>query len=215
MRTSIHFEGIPGSGKTTASKRFYKLLCSLKINATLYLEEASNHPIMPKENRTYSCEQDYPQDCLNKWLTLYKSFKGTGVFDGYCFQSTVRFLYANNVAAEKIEDYFNKWQVLAPETTLIYFSVDNPSKHYDVVLAERGDEWARKLYQYVESSPIGHAKSYSGRAGFIEFWANYQRLCYDLLDAAYVSVHILDSRSWDDEGMNLLTAKLGLSTERL
>ncbi|MFK7859291.1 MAG: hypothetical protein AB8B64_10730 [Granulosicoccus sp.] len=216
MRTTIHFEGLPGSGKTTASERFCRLLKSNGIEASWWLEEASNHTIMPKEARcALSREHHYPQICLDSWLTFLKSSNSTVVLDGYAFQSTVRFLYANRIARTQIEDYFNRWQELAPETTLVYFSVENPSEHYDVISAERGDEWSRKLYSYVERSPIGVANGYQGRMGFIEFWSEYQQLCHELLDAAYVPVHLIGSRSWKDDDLKGLAAQLGLLPEWL
>ncbi len=215
MRTTIHFEGLPGSGKTTASKRFCRLLKSNGIGASWWLEEAPNHPIMPQEARALSRERDYPQVCLDAWLTFLKSSNSTVVLDGYALQSTVRFLYANRIARTQIEDYFNRWQELAHETTLVYISVENPSQHYNVVLAERGDEWSRKLYSYVERSPIGVANGYQGRTGFVEFWSNYQQLCLELLDAADVPVHLIGSRSWKDDDLKVLAVQVGLLPGRL
>ena len=158
MRTTIHFEGLPGSGKTTASERFCRLLKSYGIDASCWLEKASNHPIMPKEECALSREYDYQKYCLDAWLTFLKSSNSTVVLDGYALQSSVRFLYANRIARKQVEDYFNRWQELAPETTLIYLSVENPSKHYDVVLAERGDEWAlkRRLASIVDNVSSEH-----------------------------------------------------------
>ena len=93
--------------------------------------------------------------------------------------------------------------------------MENPSEHYDVVLAERGVEWSRKLYTYVERSPIGVVNGYHGRTGFVEFWSNYQELCHELLDAAYVPVHFIGSRSWKDDDLKTLAAQVGLLPERL
>lgn len=215
MRTTIHFEGLPGSGKTTASARFCTLLRDNGVDANWWLEGAHNHPIMRKEGRALSREHDFPQVCLNAWLAFLKSSNSTVVLDGYALQSTVRFLYANCIVREQIEDYFNSWQELAPETTLVYFSVENPSEHYDVVLAERGDEWSRKLYNYVARSPIGVANGYQGKTGFLEFWSNYQQLCHELLDAAHVPVHLIGSRSWNDDDLTALAAQVGLLPEWL
>ena len=214
MRTTIHFEGLPGSGKTTASERFCRLLRSNGIDASWWLEEAPNHPIMRKEGHALSHQQEIPQNSLDAWLAFLKSSNNTVVFDGYALQSTVRFLYANRIARKQIEDYFNRWQELAPETTLVYFSVENPIEHYDVVFAERGEEWSSKLYSYVEYTPLGVANGLQGRTGFVEFWSNYQRLCHELLDAAYVPVHLISSRSWDDDDLKILAAQVGLLPER-
>lgn len=215
MRTTIHFEGLPGSGKTTASERFCRLLRCNGIDASWWLEEASNHPIMRKNGRAFFRQHDFAQSCLDAWLTFLKSSNNTVVFDGYALQSTVRILYANRVAWKQIQDYFNRWQELAPQTTLVYFSVENPREHYDIVFEERGEEWSKKLYSYVEKTPIGVANGLRGRVGFVEFWATYQQLCHELLDVANVSVHIISSRSWDDDDLEGLAAQVGLLPEHL
>ena len=215
MRTTIHFEGLPGSGKTTASERFCRLLRNNGIDASWWLEEAPNHPITREDGHALSHQRDFPQNSLDAWMAFLKSSNNTVVFDGYALQSTVRFLYANRVARSEIEDYFKRWQELAPDTTLAYFSVENPREHYDVVFAERGDEWSSKLYSYVETTQIGVANGLRGRTGFVEFWSNYQQLCHELLDAAYVPVHLISSRSWDDDDLKVLAAQVGLLSERL
>lgn len=215
MRTTIHFEGLPGSGKTTASERFCRILSRNGIDANWWVEGASNHPIMRKDGRALSQQHDFPQNCLHAWQTFLKSSNNIAVFDGYALQSTVRFLYANRIARKQIEDYFNRWQELSPETTLVYFPVENPAKHYDVVFEERGDGWSSKLYSYVEHTPIGIANGLRGRSGFMEFWADYQQLCDELLDAANVSVHIFDARSWDDDDLEGLATQVGLLRKRL
>ncbi len=215
MGTTIHFEGLPGSGKTTASERFCRLLRSNGVDASWWLEEASNHPIMRKEGRALFRQHDFPQNCLDAWLAFVSSSNNTVVFDGYALQSTVRFLYANRIAQTQIEDYFNRWQELAPETALVYFSVEKPREHYDVIFAERGDEWSNKLHNYVEHTPIGVANGLQGKTGFVEFWSNYQQLCHELLEAANVPVHLIGSRSWNDDDLEVLASQLGLLPKRL
>jgi len=215
MRATIHFEGLPGSGKTTASERFCKLLRANGVDAELWLEIAPDHPIMRKDGRALFRQHDFPQNCLDTWQTFIKSSNNTVVLDGYALQGTVRHLYANRISRTQIEDYFNRWQELALETTLVFFSVENPREHYDIVCAERGDEWSAKLYRYVERTPIGVASGLRGRAGFVEFWSNYQQLCLELLDTACVPVDLVGARSWNDYDFELLAGQVGLLPERL
>lgn len=215
MRTTIHFEGLPGSGKTTASERFCRLLRRNGVDACWWLEEASDHPIACRDGRAISQQRDFPQSALDSWQIFLDSSNSTVVLDGYALQSTVRFLYANRIARKQIDEYFNKWQALAPETTLVYILVENPRELYDVVLAERGEGWSSKLYSYVEHTPIGVANGLHGRTGFVEFWSNYQQLCLELLDAAYVPVYPICSRSWDDNDLEALAAQVGLLPERM
>lgn len=215
MRTTIHFEGLPGSGKTTASKQFCELLRRNGIDASWWLEEASNHPVTHRDGQAMSRQHEFPQNALDSWQTFFNSSISTVVFDGYALQSTVRFLYANRIAQGQIVDYFSRWQELSPDATLVYFAVENPIDHFDVVLAERGDEWSGMLYSYVERTPIGVANGLRGRAGFVEFWSNYQKLCLELLDAANVPVYSVCARSWDDNDLEVLAAQAGLLPERL
>lgn len=179
------------------------------------LEEASNHPITHKEGRPLISQHDFARNSLSAWLTFLESVNGTVVLDGYALQSTVRFLYANGVSRQRVEDYFNRWQELTHEATLVYFPVENPRQHFDVVFAERGDEWISKLYSYVEHTPLGVANSLHSTSGFLEFWSDYQQLCHELLDAAHVPVHFIDSRSWNDGDLELLATQVGLLPEWL
>lgn len=214
MRTTIHFEGLPGSGKTTASERFYRLLRRNGTDTCLWLEQASNHPITRSEGRAISRQRNFPQSSLDSWQMFLNSSNKPVVLDGYALQSTVRFLYANRSTRKQIQEYFNRWQELAPETTLVYFPVESPREHFDVVLTERGDEWSSTLYSYVEHTPIGVVNNLRGRAGFVQFWSNYQQLCLELLNAAYIRVHHICPRSWDDSYLETLAAQAGLLPER-
>ncbi len=209
MLTSIHFEGLPGAGKTTASQRFCGLLRRNGTDANWWREEACNHPLTPKSAHARTQRDNLPLTYLIAWRTFPESTNGTVILDGYAFQSTVRFLYANRFCRSQIEDYFYQWQSLKPKTALVYLAVDNPAKHCDTVLTERGDEWSHKLYRYVERTPLGVANNLRGRSGFVDFWSGYHALCQKLLDAAILPVHIIGSRSWDDDDLDTLAAQAG------
>ena len=215
MRATIHFEGLPGAGKTTAPKQFCKLLRRNGIDACWWLEEASNHPVTHRDGLAISRQHEFPQNALDLWQKFLNASNSIVVFDGYALQSTVRFLYANRIAPGHIVDYFNRWQALSPDATLVYLPVENTRDHFDVVLAERGEEWSGKLYSYVEHTPIGVANGLHGREGFMEFWSNYQELCLELLDAAYVTVYPICARSWSDNDLVVLATQAGLLPERL
>ena len=130
MPRSIHIEGIPGSGKSTASERLCELLQSKGIDAAWWLEESADHPIMPKELRAQSAERNFPDICLDAWGTFVASSTKVAVLDGYLFQNTVRFLFANLVNRRDIDAYFDKWQQIGPDTSILFLAVENPSAHY-------------------------------------------------------------------------------------
>lgn len=211
MPKTIHFEGLPGSGKSTASQQLTVILQNKKIDAAWWLEESATHPIMPKERRALSRNGNFPEVCLNAWRSFLDSQpKEVAVLDGYVLQNTVRFLFENLVNRDEITDYFYHWQELAPDTSITYLVVDEPSKHYEVVLAERGDDWAQKLFAWIERTPVGKASNLCGKAGFIEFWSIYQQLCLELLETAFIQVEMIEARSWNDNTLEALATRRGL-----
>lgn len=210
MRETIHFEGIPGAGKTTAAEKMCDFLQDSGVDACWWREESAAHPIMPIERRALSHSSAFPQMCLEAWQAFLKASNRTAVLDGYAFQSTVRFLYANRIEQPKIEGYFNQWQQMSPNTVMVFLIVDDPDAHYDEVVAERGEDWSLKLYDYVERTPIGIAQGLIGKEGFVEFWSRYQQLCIQLLDTARVPVELVSSRSWCDTDLAGLATRHGL-----
>lgn len=211
LMKTIHFEGIAGSGKTTASERLCEILKSKGVDAAWWLEESADHPIMPKERRALSKNSDFSEICLGAWQSFLNSqTKAVSILDGYAFQSTVRFLFERRVRRSQIDSYFQHWQELAPDTSITYFYVDNPGEHYEIILTERGAEWAQKLFAWVERTPVGTALNLKGKSGFVEFWSVYQELCLELLDSAYIETEMIESRSWNDKVLENLAVRRGL-----
>jgi hypothetical protein len=123
-------------------------------------------------------------------------------------------MYANCIALSDIEAYFSRWQELAPEAILVFFSVENTREHFDLVCTERGSDWTASLYSYVEKTPIGVANGFKGNEGFVSFWSNYQQLCLGFLKGASVPVHVAAARSWTDSDFSVLASRVGLVSER-
>lgn len=85
---------------------------------------------------------------------LHTSTTAVSIFDGYAFQSTVRFLWQQRAHPSDIERHFRVWQKLAPDTSITYFSVKDPLEHYEVILQKRGEDWTNKLFAWGERTPI-------------------------------------------------------------
>lgn len=211
MPNTIHFEGIAGSGKSTASARLCEILKTNGVDAVWWLEESADHPIMSAERRALSSNSNFSKVCLDAWQSFLGSqTQSVSILDGYAFQSTVRFLFEQRTHRTNIDSYFQRWQELAPDTSITYFFVDNPVEHYEVVLPERGSDWALKLFAWVERTPIGEALRLKGKSGFVEFWSIYQELCLELLDSAYIEIEMIESRSWNDKILENLAMRRGL-----
>lgn len=211
MPKTIHFEGIAGSGKSTASEQLHEILQSKGVDATWWLEESTDHPIKPKEKRALLRSGNFPAECLNAWRSFLDSQTNqVTILDGYAFQSTVRFLFEQQVSRDKIHIYFSNWQDLAPNTSITYFFVNNPAEHYEAVLADRGRHWAQTLFAWVERTPIGISSKLHGKPGFVEFWSIYQELCLDLLESAFIRVEMIEARSWNQDTLESIATRLML-----
>lgn len=211
MPKTIHFEGIAGSGKSTASERLCEILKTNGVDAAWWLEESADHPIMPKERRALSRNSDFSEICLDAWHSFLGSqTQAVSILDGYAFQNTVRFLFEQRAHRNHIDSYFQRWQELAPDTSITYFFVDNPVEHYEIVLPERGADWTQKLFAWIECTPVGKALHLQGKSGFVEFWSVYQELCLELLDSAYIEIEMIESRSWNDKVLEDLAVRRGL-----
>ena len=211
MTKTIHFEGIAGSGKSTASERLCDILKSKGVDAAWWLEESADHPVMPVELRALSKNKDFSKIWLDAWQSFLTSqSQAVSIFDGYAFQSTVRFLFEQRVHRSKIDSYFQHWQDLAPDTSITYLFVKSPVDHYEIVFPERGVDWTKKLFTWVERTPLGKALHLNGKSGFVEFWSVYQELCLELLDSAYIETEIIEARSWDDKDLEDLAIRRGL-----
>ncbi len=211
MPRTIHFEGIPGAGKSTAAQRLADLLISKGVDAAWWLEEAADHPIMPKQRRALSRNGNFPAICLNAWRSFLNAQPvNVAILEGYAFQNTIRFLFEQQLPRKRINTYFHHWQLLAPDACITYFSVHDPCEHYATVFTERGDYWARKLFAWVERTPIGAQRKLQGQRGFIDFWSIYQDLCLDLLSSATVQVNLIPARSWNDRTLEELAKQYEL-----
>jgi len=211
MYKTIHFDGISGSGKSTAAERLTGILQSKQIDAAWWLEESADHPVMPEERRALSRNSNFPDVCLEAWRSFLDSqLNAVAVLEGYAFQNTVRFLFEQRVNRYQIIKYFREWQEISPDTSIIYLFVNDAAKHYEVVLPERGKEWTQKLFAWVEGTPVGKASNLRGESGFVEFWSIYQELCLELLELAFIEVQMIEARSWDDQTLESLAAHRGL-----
>jgi len=193
----IQIEGIPGSGKTTAAKQLHRQLSENGINAYWVLEETQQHPITPQSLRRQSHRGNFAALSLNAWQRFnfdHQQAKQApcAILEGYAFQSTVRFLFANNLPRSEIDAYFSTWQRIGQtRTSLIYLEIDDPDKHFhDFVIPHRGDDWTQKVTRYVETTAYAKSNKLSGTQGLISFWSHYQTLCIELLKQCTLPLQI-------------------------
>lgn len=183
-------------------------LCRARsIDAAWVLEESAEHPIVPRDLRRQSSEADFPDHCLSAWRRFIESNQGCVFLDGYALQSTVRFLFANDLSYDRMRAYFDAWQEIGgPNAAITYLRIENPAEHYERrVFPARGQDWVDKVSRYVARTPYGKKHNLRGAAGLIDFWSAYQRVCLDFLTDAPLArvlpeaVHRDPARRWCED----------------
>lgn len=173
-------EGLPGSGKTSAAARLSALCNAEGLSARWWLEEASDHPVLPSSLRKLSASPEFADHCIKAFQTFIAVEHGVLILEGSAFQNTVRFMFAHERPIAEISGYVAAWAeaVTPARPRLLMFKVEDPRAHYTgFVAAHRGEGWMERLVAYVESTPVAQARRWSGIDGFVRFWTAYQELC--------------------------------------
>lgn len=194
-------EGVPGAGKSSLAQRLALVAKARGLEARWWLEEDRDHPVLPARLRKLASAADFPERCVDAFGEFVRRETGVLILDGAAFQSTVRFMFANNRSSERIGDYLTAWaSVVQPANPrLLMIRVRDPFAHYaDVVCPQRGDAWREKLVAYVERTPIARERGWMGFAGFVQFWAAYQDLC--LRCAADLPFPLSIVSAWSETG---------------
>ena len=178
------------------------------MDTVWWLEESGN-PILSKDLRAQSSSPEFPAICLDAWQS-YSARESSELvlLDGYAFQSTVRFLFAQCASRQQIASYFKRWQELARNNWMLYLVVDDPVAHYELVMQDRGGKWQEQLIAWTENTPLAKVSGLQGQSGFVEFWAGYQSLCMELLKTASIKVEQFEARLISDEELEVFAARV-------
>jgi len=204
----LNIEGIPGSGKSTASAQLNRLFRAANIDSYWVCEEAENHPVgtatLPRTDGVEKLANSY----LQAWEVFVSKNTRVAVLDGYALQSSIRFLFAMNASQSVMYRYFQSWQRIGEfSSSIVFMKVENPEQHFrEFVFPLRGEEWCRKVSSYVSSTPFSRERGLIGNEGMIEFWSKYQRVCLDLLRDPVIATRIQNhaDRSWIESQLNFI-----------
>jgi len=180
----LFVEGVPGVGKSTISEKICSLLTKQGHVARWYLEESHDNPLHPKTWRNPITPDSHIEECLSQWskfVEVWADKDTTHIFDGSAFQSTVRFMMERRL--DGIDRYFRRFEeiVIPFNPQILYFRPDDVGNHSKYVCDLRGDEWAKKVSEYLARTDYSKQFGLSGFEGMYRFWREYAELCDSLV----------------------------------
>ncbi|MTI95771.1 MAG: hypothetical protein FH749_09865 [Firmicutes bacterium] len=194
MRKSklILIDGITGSGKSTTGRFLAEQLKANNIAHRLYEEEEPGHPL----NYTAAdIEELGPEEVENFIIAmppLWQRFVHSAldsdevfIIESYIFQDTIRILFQNNVARERIFAFAHRQlEIIRPmNPVLIWLWTRDVNQSIRRIWATRGEQWKQWFIRVDTATPYALANHLQGEEGAITLWEHYQDLTKELFDS--------------------------------
>ena len=186
---------MPGSGKTTSSRALAERYRDAGSEVGWALEEDREHPFFGQEFRRSHRSPGFPDRCLDAWRQVTSACaEHPWVLEGVTFQSTVRFMFEQDVPEREIDAYWDDFLTIvrAVDPLLVYLRPGDLrsfiSEHTTTV---RSDVWD-KISKHVMSTPAGRRLNARGIDAPVEFWVRYSERCEQLIDRCDLAKLVLD-----------------------
>ena len=213
----VLFEGIPGSGKSTAAGRLHRACAQLGLPNQWWYEETKGNPL-----HTY---HDWPsmdrelgdifsgdaarrgkvvESTLARWETLGTALadgRELGILDGMLLGSLTWTLFPAGAPEEEITAYLAEAErrVAPAKPCLVYLRQPSPADVVRRVAERRGSGWAEGKAKQYGGLPYSKARGYTGLDGLVAYWEDYQRLADRLFERSALTKHLVtvDPDDWE------------------
>lgn len=206
----VVFEGIMGSSKSTATRRFSEKLAAAGSEVTTYTEAADPHPVRASD--------DLP-DFFMPWMHIDTAELGARVrdkwarfvadrlqddfvtvMDGQLFHGDLTNLFMMEMARSEISDHmFDLMLVLAPlRPMVVYFRQRDLQHAVRTILEMRGPDWKEYQLGWKLRSPYAVRRQLAGVEGLISMYRDYRGLTdslFEVLDCPKLAVET-DDGEW-------------------
>ncbi|MEM7092729.1 MAG: hypothetical protein AAF567_06995 [Actinomycetota bacterium] len=200
VRKLVLVEGVPGSGKTTTSWTLAESYRNAGHEVGWALEEDRQHPFFDQQFRRSHRSDDFPERCLHAWRSVVDaSLVHPWVLEGVAFQSTVRFMFEQDLPERTIEAYWDDFVATVRPVAPLFVHLlprDVESFIRGHTMNARSDVWG-KISAHVLSTPVGRRLDGDGRDVAVDFWILYSELCVRLARRSEVAALEFDvGRGW-------------------
>jgi hypothetical protein len=194
----ILLDGLPGSGKSTATDYVAHCLNEAGVAARAYYESEDGHPLNvggPLHPagvttgealfRQYTVER-YIAESLARWRTLAAETARNGVvpvLDSYPYQNAARILLQMDADPARIAAYITEVEAIAAPLSpgLIFLEAADPVAAWEWAVSVRGSEWAESTGAIVTECPYVWNRGLGTIDGMVAMMGAYAALLRDLL----------------------------------
>lgn len=180
------FEGIMGSGKSTATRKFGELLAASDTQVAAFTEAADPHPVRATDDLSDFFQPWAEIDpgllanrVRDKWARYVQQRLNDRVFtvmDGQLFHGDLTNLFMMEMAPGDVSEHTRAlMQVLAPlMPVVIYFRPADLPEAIRGVFKARGSKWETYQLGWKLRSPYATRRQLAGQQGLTAMYADYR-----------------------------------------
>lgn len=205
------FEGIMGSGKSSATRRFGNLLAASGRTVDVVTEAADPHPVRASDDLVdffepwlHASPEELAARARAKWARLVAERardERTTVMDGQVFHGDLTHLFLMEMPRPALEAHVDALlRELAPlAPVLVYLVQEDLAAALRRVAAERGERWVDYQAGWKLNSPYARRRGLSGLDGLVSLYRDYRQLTDALYARLACSRLQIDTsgRDWD------------------
>jgi hypothetical protein len=189
------FEGIMGSGKSTATRHFGELAAAAGAPVAAFTEAANPHPVRASDDLADFFQpwaeisaHELARRVREKWARYVRQRLADEVFtvmDGQLFHGDLSHLFMMEMSAADLAEHCHAlMQVLAPlQPMVVYLRPADLEGAMRKVFQARGPDWEDYQVRWKLRSPYATRRQLSGFEGLITMYADYRALTDALFDA--------------------------------
>jgi hypothetical protein len=183
----ILVDGLPGSGKSTASQWIEKQLSLNGTSASWHYEISATNPLRVGVKPHNVTDDKLLDHGVQTWVDCVAGLTNADhvtVLDAGLFQHVILGAFHRNFPVEEIAHYFQRIEAVLVKTNpaFIHFSPTHASDHIARSYSNRGAKFTDRLVDWTAQSSFSKERGLEGHSGSLEFWREYHVLCSGLFD---------------------------------